>query len=150
MKMKAREEKVSDMKKAARQKMVSGMGIVRILIVIVFLSGPRVDTNIRINPLILPEDLDQYLAESESEFNDIIPGAEKKIFWAGKKGVQTPYSLVYLHGFSACRQETAPLSEIVAEKLGANLFYTRFKGHGRTGDAMLEGSVDAWLKSLEI
>jgi hypothetical protein len=29
--------------------------------------------------------------------------------------------------------------------LGANLYFARLKGHGRSGDAMLEGSVQAWV-----
>ncbi|MDD4273595.1 MAG: hypothetical protein PHG14_07705 [Desulfobacter postgatei] len=38
---------------------------------------------------------------------------------------------VYIHGFSATRKETAPLSDLVAKTLNANLFYTRLSGHGR-------------------
>ncbi len=94
----------------------------------------------------LPEDLDQYLAESESVFSDIVPGAEKTIIWAGEPGRKQRYSIIYLHGFSATRQETAPLSDLVARHLGANLFYTRLTGHGRHSDALLEGSVERWLE----
>lgn len=54
-------------------------------------------------------------------------------------------NLVYLHGISATRQETAALAEIVAKRLEANLFYTRLTGHGRTGEALLDGSVRAWF-----
>ena len=94
----------------------------------------------------LPKDLEQYLAESESAFSDIVPGAEKSIFWADEPGRKQPYSIIYLHGFSATRQETAPLSDLVARHLGANLFYTRLTGHGRRSDALLEGSVERWLE----
>jgi hypothetical protein len=31
------------------------------------------------------------------------------------------------------------------ESLGANLYFARLKGHGRSGDAMLEGSVQGWI-----
>jgi alpha-beta hydrolase superfamily lysophospholipase len=60
-----------------------------------------------------------------------------------------------LHGFSATRQDTAPLASKVAQGLGANLFETRFTGHGSTDpQAMLEGSVHRWLndtaEALEI
>jgi esterase/lipase len=125
-----------------------------ILIVGVSVSGSRVDVDTTIHPVTLPADLDQYLKEREAAFKDIVPGTEKTIFWAGQRGVKTPLSVVYLHGFSASRQETAPLSEQVAKDLGANLFYTRFTGHGRGSEAMLDGSVNAWLndanEALEI
>lgn len=120
-------------------------GVVFIIFVLVFLSGPRVDIDTRIDPVSLPENLDKYIAESESRFDDIVPGTEKVIFWARGKGVRTPFSVVYFHGFSASRKETAPLADIIAQKLCANLFYTRFTGHGRSPKAMLDGSVNAWL-----
>ena len=76
---------------------------------------------------------------------DLIPGTEKTIHWAAEPGRQTALAIVYLHGFSATRQETAPLADQVAGALGANLFYTRFRGHGRGGDALAEASVNDWL-----
>jgi hypothetical protein len=41
-----------------------------------------------------------------------VPGAEKKIIWAGEAAQKTPLSIVYLHGFSATRQERAPQSAV--------------------------------------
>ena len=102
-----------------------------------------VDTELA--PVTLPTDLDSYLAESEARFSDIVPNAEKTIIWAGQPGQNTEIAIVYLHGFSATRQETAPLSDNVAAALGANLFYTRFTGHGRSGAAMAEATVNDWL-----
>jgi esterase/lipase len=102
----------------------------------------------------LPDDLDQYLHTSESAFEDIVPGAEKGIIWAGEVGQKTPLSVIYLHGFSATRQETAPLSDEIAAELGANLYYDRFTGHGRSGEALAEATVNDWLndayEALEI
>ena len=94
----------------------------------------------------LPENLDQYLSQAESAFDDIVPGANKVIFWADSVHEKTPLSVVYVHGFSATRQETAPLSDSLAKRWGANLFYTRLSGHGRSGDAMGEATVDDWLE----
>lgn len=114
-------------------------------LILVYMAGPRVSMDETIHPVSLPQDLEIYLANQENRFDDIITGTEKTIIWAGEKGAQTDFSIVYIHGFSATRQETAPLAEIVAKRLGANLFYTRMTGHGRTGAAMLEGSVNRWL-----
>ncbi len=141
------------MSTSGRKPLFIGLGSV-LLLVGVFLTGPRVAIDTAIRPMDLPTDLDTYLSESEAGFDDITPGTEKSIVWAGDTGVRTPQSVVYLHGFSASRQDTAPLSEQVAAKLGANLFSTRFTGHGRGGEAMLDGNVNAWLndtcEALEI
>ena len=59
---------------------------------------------------------------------------------------RTPLAVVYLHGFSATRQETAPFSARLARALGANLFEARLRGHGRSEAAMAEGTVEAWLE----
>jgi len=80
--------------------------------------------------------LDVELARSEAEFSDIIPGAEKKIIWFDTVNTKTLFSIIYLHGFSASRQEVSPLTENLAKKLGANLFLTRLTGHGQTPEAM--------------
>ncbi len=74
----------------------------------------------------------------------ITPGTERAVAWAGGVPARTPLALVYLHGYSATRQEVFPLAERLAAQLGANLFHTRLTGHGRDGAAMLEGSVAAW------
>lgn len=125
-----------------------GVGLALLILIVLFLAGPRVEIETTIHPVTLPTDptdLEGYVASAETVFDDIVPGAEKTIIWAGEAGVTTPLSVVYLHGFSASRQETAPLADHVAAALGANLFYTRFTGHGRDGDAMADGSVNAWL-----
>ena len=119
-----------------------------ILLLLIILAGPRIKIDTTLHPLILPEDLDAYLAEQEAAYKDLIPGTEKIIHWAEEPGRKTPFSIVYLHGFSATRQESAPLAERVAEAMGANLFYTRFTGHGRTGEAMLECSVNAYVNDI--
>ena len=109
------------------------------------LAGPRVPIGTTLRPVDLPDDLDAYLAASEARLPDLIPGTEKTILWAAEPGRQTALAIVYLHGFSATRQETAPLADQVAGSLGANLFYMRFRGHGRGGDALAEVSVNDWL-----
>ncbi len=89
--------------------------------------------------------LDDWLARSEAAFPDIRAGLHKQVVWHGAPGQRTPWAVVYLHGFTASRLETAPLAETVAQRLGANLFHTRLAGHGRSSDAMGEPSVQDWL-----
>lgn len=76
----------------------------------------------------------------------LVPGTEKRIRWAGAAGQRTELALVYLHGFSATRQELAPVPARIASALGANLFETRLAGHGRR-DAPLAGvRAEDWLQ----
>lgn len=124
------------------------------LLGIAFLCGPRIDQSEQLRPLALPMDLDRYLSQQESQYPDIVPGTEKTIVWAQQAGTQSEYALVFLHGFSASRQEIAPVPQQLAKALNANLFLTRFTGHGRGSEAMAAGSVNAWLndshEALEI
>jgi esterase/lipase len=90
--------------------------------------------------------LADWIQQSESSFTDIKPGNAKGIVWAAAPGERTRWAVVYIHGFSASRLETAPLAEAVASQLGANVFYTRLSGHGRTrGDAMGEATAQDWM-----
>lgn len=119
-----------------------------------FLLGPRPKTDTQLKPVALPPDIDAYLAEQEAKRGGIAPGVEKRILWAEKTGRKTAISIVYLHGFSATHREIAPVCELVAEKLQANVFFSRLTGHGHGSDAMLEASVNDWLndanEALEI
>jgi len=113
--------------------------------------GPRpvADTTIEFEANSLPDDLDAYIAASEARFDDLRPGNEKQIVWAYPASrARTPIAIVYIHGFSASPGELRPLPDIVAKNLGANLYYARLTGHGRSGDAMLEGSVHNWVNDF--
>ncbi|WP_455220788.1 alpha/beta hydrolase [Kaarinaea lacus] len=117
--------------------------------------GPTVELDDTIKPVSLPADLDAYIRNSESRIADLRPNTEKTITWANPdRPGSTPYSIIYLHGFSATRQEISPVCDNVANALGANLFYTRFTGHGRESEAMAEISVNRLLndavQALEI
>jgi esterase/lipase len=90
-------------------------------------------------------ELDGWLAHSEAAYPDIRPGTAKGVVWHGAVGQRTPWAVVYLHGFSSSRLELSPLPDLVARHLGANQFYTRLVGNGRTGAAMGEATVQDWL-----
>jgi esterase/lipase len=95
----------------------------------------------------LPDDLEGWLIETERETAELfglIAGTEKRIRWFGEHQ-KTLYSVLYLHGFSATRQETAPLAENVADSLGANLFETRLRGHGQERNWLSGVRAEDWL-----
>jgi alpha-beta hydrolase superfamily lysophospholipase len=56
--------------------------------------------------------------------------------------------VIYIHGFSASAQEVRPVPDQVARALGANLFFTRLAGHGRSGPAMAEPSAGDWIEDI--
>lgn len=124
-------------------------GLVLALAALFFLGpvnefGPDTPTARQAPPTALA-DLDPWLQTSESKFEGLRPGTAKGVVWASPDKQQTPWSVVYIHGFSATRLETAPLADQVAKALGANLFYTRLSGHGLPGQAMGEASAQDWL-----
>lgn len=81
--------------------------------------------------------------EQESREPDLIPGAQRRVTLYDED--PTPYSVVYLHGFSASPIEVDPFPQIVASELGANLFHQRLAGHGLTDeDALGEVTADDW------
>lgn len=115
-----------------------------------YLLGPRepIDLEHDFNPAALGPDLHQYLTTQEARFSDITPGVAKRIHWAGDKDVRTPLSVIYLHGFSATSEELRPVPDQIAAAMGANLFYTRLRGHGRGADALAQASMGDWMGDL--
>ncbi|GLQ78173.1 lysophospholipase [Mesorhizobium huakuii] len=127
------------------------LGLIAIL-ALAFVFGPRVpvDTTIRFDPSVIGDDPQAYVAKVEAAVPGIRDGLEKEIVWANPMvHAKTPLSIVYIHGFSASKGEVRPLPDDVADRLGANLFYTRLTGHGLDGAAMTQGSVNAWINDYE-
>lgn len=117
-------------------------------VIALFVFGPYepVETDVSFDPRKFGEGVQVYLESVESGFADIRPTSAKRVIWVpGFKERRTPMSVVYLHGFSASSQEIRPVPDKVAAALGANLVFTRFRGHGRTSDAMAEASVADWM-----
>ena len=86
------------------------------------------------------------LERRDDRLMGIIPGTEKRIRWySGDVNSRTTWSVVYLHGFSATRQEIAPVGEMIADQLGANLFETRLAGHGRVRSPLAGVRAEDWL-----
>ncbi len=112
--------------------------------------APRepVVTDVRFDAAQLEGGVDAFLARSEAEVPNLRPGAQKQVIWAGAQEAQTDWALVYVHGFSAAPQEIRPVPDLVAEGLGANLVFTRLKGHGRDGPAMVEATVEGWMEDM--
>ena len=129
------------------------LGFVSVLVIFLIPTGEHWHAGATPNPPIDSQPLTLYQVEdhikiAEMKIADIRSGLEKSIVWAGAPNHRTRYAIVYIHGFSASKEELRPVPDLIAASLGANIFYTRLTGHGRTVDAMREVSVSAWMQDL--
>lgn len=116
-----------------------------VVAVIAFAPRAPVVVDVAFDESVLAGGIDAYLSAQEARFDDISDGVEKRVIWAGAPGAKAPWSVVYLHGFSASSEEIRPVPDDVARGLGANLVFTRLAGHGRGGAAMADPSVQDWM-----
>lgn len=119
------------------------------VVVLVVLFGPRPKVSLVWAERALPNvvtQLPHWLLESEQAFPGVTDGAEKHIVFADADAPsKTPLTVLYLHGFSATRQEISPVPERVAQALGANYYGARLSGHGLDSDALGESRAEQWL-----
>ena len=103
------------------------------LLLVIVLAGPR--PGYEKLALSLPElnipinNLDKYIAEKEASIINLKPDNEARIIWADSIR-KTPFSIVYLHGWSASQEEGDPIHEELARRFGCNLYLSRLAGHG--------------------
>jgi len=109
--------------------------------------GPETPTVRPASPGQLSE-LDSWLAHEESRVDHLRQGTEKEIVWFSTRHEKTPWSVVYIHGFSASKLETAPLSTKLASALHANAFYTRLTGHGQASTELGNARVQDWMADI--
>ena len=119
--------------KIASMKKFLWLGIPILLIVLIYAFGPKparakLDHNWPAVPQD-PQQLEAALKLRESQHR-LRPENEARIIWADSNHQKTPYSLLYLHGFSASHREGYPLNVQLADTLGANLYLSRLAGHG--------------------
>jgi len=130
--------------------------VVLIALAAIYLIGPRVSTDVTKGapPAVAGMgigELDAYLEASEARFaDDLVGDTAKRIFWHDKPGSKTPVAVVFLHGFAGSHPTLAPLPQEVAGALGANLFCTRYAGHGRKdpdgfGGPLAEATLQQWV-----
>ena len=93
-----------------------------------------------------PAELETWLIEHEAGHGGVIDGTDARIDWATGPGV-TELCFLYVHGFSATRQEIAPVTERIAGHFNANVVYARLAGHGLSENSM-EATAEQWLQSM--
>ncbi len=128
-------------------------GLVLLALLLVFAFGPRPKLDAQSPRVTVPtldnlSALSEWLQERESKVAGIRPGAEACIQFAHPKAPQkTALCFVYVHGFSATWPETAPVTEQLAARFGANVLQARLAGHG-TDSAGMVTPAELWLSSL--
>lgn len=110
--------------------------------------GPYEDNDLsaKFDTAKFDQGVDAYFEAAEARYDDIVPGTEKRVIWAGAAETKTPISLVYLHGYSATSEEIRPVPDLIAKALGANLVFARLDGHGRGGKALGDATVAGWMR----
>lgn len=131
------------------KKILKWTGIIFLLLGSTYLLGPSVEyPAVNTDPIAFDiplETLDSYLESIESEISDIKPGNEAKIVWADSTKTKTEYAVVYLHGFSASREEGYPLHINFAKRYGYNLYMPRLFDHGRDSKDVFKGMLPSQL-----
>ncbi len=103
------------------------------ILTIAYFVGPKVSKpNYKSSLPIIPslDSLGTYVKNQENK-HLIKPGNEAEIIWADSNNrQQTEYAVVYLHGFSASKEEGNPVHINFAKTIKANLYLSRLADHG--------------------
>lgn len=92
-------------------------------------------------------ELEKYVANQESKHKLKLDN-EARIIWNDSTKTKTAYSVVYIHGFSACQEEGNPVHRDFARKFGCNLYLARMADHGiDTVDQLYHFTPDRWWAS---
>jgi pimeloyl-ACP methyl ester carboxylesterase len=97
------------------------------------------------------KNLETQVAENERNTQGLRPDNEARIVWADTtKKEKTPFSVVYLPGFSASQFEGEPMHRDFAKRYGCNLFLARLQGHGiESKDNLIDFTAESYFESAE-
>ena len=129
------------------------VSLVLLVLVVIYLVGPHPATPVFDKNIVsVPAGaaaLEQYVGANES-LHKLKPGNNAEIIWADSSHKKTPYAIVYLHGFSASREEGSPVHTNIAKNFGCNLYLSRLSQHGvDTVDAMVNLTADNLWESAK-
>lgn len=130
------------------------LGLIALIVVVYFL-GPKAPIP-QVNAIAASANSN--LIVLEKEINDVEKihlnlrkDNEARIVWAdASQKKKTPFSVVYLHGFSASQGEGAPMHQDFARRYGCNLFLARLYGHGlKEEEALLDWTPEKFIESAK-
>ncbi len=111
--------------------------IILLAMALLYLAGPKMPKPALNSQLpSITGSVSNYVANVEHKPGLVIrPGCEAKIIWANDSlRQQTPFALLYLHGFSASWREGSPVNEDFARRFGCNAYFARLAAHGLVSD----------------
>ncbi|MGB1241529.1 MAG: alpha/beta hydrolase [Chitinophagales bacterium] len=104
-----------------------------IVLALIALLGPKpkyppIDS--QINPLSISlTEIDTYIQKKEATF-PLKENNQARIVWADSIPQKTPYSIVFVHGFSASPMAGNPIIQETADHYGCNVYFSRLADHG--------------------
>lgn len=109
------------------------MIIITLILIVTYFSGEVPDEPEYSTVLpVLKEDLSDLQRQLEQR-EDSLPTREDneaRIEWYNSEVKKTTYSIIYLHGFAGSYRDGYPVNQHIADTLKANIFYSRWAGHG--------------------
>lgn len=137
--------------------------IVIAALALIYVLGPTPDTPLYNETLpdipSTPDAIETYVLANERA-HQIKQDNEARVVWDDTKmREKTPYSLVYLHGFSASQGEGESIHRDFADKYGCNLYLSRLADHGidtttamyyTTADRMWESAKEAYAIGAQL
>lgn len=134
-------------------KFVGSIALVLVVLGVVYTTGPKPspakwDPELPAVPSDL-EELESLIEKSELALGNIKPDNQSRIIWTAKGKKKTPYSIVYLHGFTASYGEGDPVHRELAQYYGCNLYVPRLSRHGLDDeDAFVELTPQSYVESV--
>ncbi len=130
------------------------LGSLLAVIVLTYFLGPRVDIPTYATALpVVPVDLSALEASIQKKEAQAPTRSnnEARIVWADPVPAVTDYAFVYLHGFAGSYRDGYPVNVNVPAIFGANVYLTRWSGHGlQPASALQDFSPEtAWNDALE-
>ncbi len=125
-----------------------------IILIVTYFSGPKPEDPTYNDSLpSLPEDpfsLEKSIQNSEDSL-PVRRDNQARILWHKDKHQRTEYSIVYLHGFAGSYQDGFPVNTNIADTLKANIYLSRWAGHGLKPPASLNdfSAENAWESAKE-
>lgn len=116
---------------------------VPVILVLIYVAGPKPPTPVLNGSLPTVnnnlEELENVINSKEAMVDGIKEDNEARIIWYDSAAKEkTPYSIVYLHGFSASQGEGEPVHRNLASKFGCNLYLSRLVEHGVDRDSVFK------------
>lgn len=127
--------------------------ILLVLVMTYFLGPPPPNPKYSTELPDLPYDLrhlENLLQQKESRL-PLRKDNQARILWQQEEPGITDYSVVYLHGFGGSYRDGYPVNVKIADTLGANIFLSRWAGHGMVAEEALENFSPeaAWESAKE-